>query len=55
MKYDVVVPDTIFGKDGSKLYVLSSGNTWEEATADLKLYLLDGIECLIRLNPQPLN
>ena len=53
MKYDVVIyMNGVVVRDESELHVLSSGNTWEKATADLKLYLLDGIPALIQLSQE---
>ena len=53
MKYDVVIYiNGVVVKDDPILHVLSYGNTWEQATADLKLYLLDGIPALIQLSQE---
>lgn len=50
LTWEVVVPDTVFGKDGSGLHVLSSGRTYEEASSDLRLYLLDGIPASVQIS-----
>jgi len=49
--YEVVVP--YYLQDNPKLYegvvVLSSGVDYETASADVRLYLLDGIDARVRI------
>jgi hypothetical protein len=49
--YEVVISEA----DGNGVRVLSSGVDYETASADVRLYLLDGIDARVRITEKPID